>query len=126
IDFFDGINSGEFIKLKLNLYSRLGEVFLGIVDNKMIGAGGIYKVGSNTGCVWIILSKQANKHLKELIKIIKEKFEEMKFKYRHLEAFCVDNIKTTKFLEILGFKRKKEYPKYSNGRDFVLYNKELV
>jgi hypothetical protein len=111
---YDGIEKeilGSQIKDMLEFYNRMGSVFMGIVDCKVIGVGGIYPLWGQTGSAFLMLNKKCKEHKKEVFKILLEKMNELIKFYdiKTLTVDCANDILEAKTLiSHLGFVKTQE------------------
>ena len=111
------LTKGYDIKNLAKLYARLGDAFMGFIDNKLVGIGGIYPIVPGMGQAWLFLNKlpdhiaYAFVSIKEYLKLIAKKNN-----YKKVQIYCVKgNPKITNLAEHLGFKKVTELSLYEIG-----------
>lgn len=82
-------------------------VLVGFFDKPVV-MGGIWEIGgknSKIACVWLLSTKDVNKHKISLLKEISEEVRKAEEKYSVLFNFIYEkNYKAKKWLKLLGFK----------------------
>uniref|UniRef100_A0A6M3K8Z4 N-acetyltransferase domain-containing protein n=1 Tax=viral metagenome TaxID=1070528 RepID=A0A6M3K8Z4_9ZZZZ len=92
-------------------YSNLGGVYIGLVDERVIGLGGIFKLWQGIGGCFLFLNKEAQGYKKSVFKAIKEYLADLIEKYdiKILSAECMDGINEAEnLIKHLGFTKERE------------------
>ena len=112
---YDGVESeisGKDIKDIVEYYSELGHSFIGYVDGKIIGVGGVFPLWKKWGSCWMFLNKEAKNHKIQVFRCIIEKMKELVKAY-NIEILTVecleDSFEAGNLLNHLGFKKDKEF-----------------
>lgn len=111
---YDGIEtelSGENIIEIASFYSKLGKGFIGFVDGRIIGIGGVYPLYDNWGSAWLFLNKEAKSQPVGIFKTILERMTELINEYgiKVLSVQCLDeSMEANRLLSHLGFVKDKE------------------
>jgi len=111
------LTQGYDIKEVAKMYNILGPSFMGFINGKLMGMGGIYKVFEGIGQAWLFLNKLEShtkdsfKGIKEyMAKIIKEK------DYKKVQIYCMkDNFKINNLAQHLGFHKITDLSLYELG-----------
>ena len=104
------ITGGQIIPM-VEFYNRLGECCVGLVDDKVIGIGGIYKLWENSGGCFLFLNREAQNHKKDIFKVLVQHMNTLlkKYEIKTLIVECLDDsLEANRLLAHLGFKRQKE------------------
>ena len=111
---YDGVEagmSGQDIKDIAEYYSTLGLTFIGHIDGKIIGVGGVYPLWGRWGSCWLFLNKEAKNHKVSVFKCIIKKMNEL-IKAYNIEILTVqcldDSMEAHRLLNHLGFIKSKE------------------
>lgn len=107
-----GINIKEVIKT----YAEIGDAFIGIADNKIIGIGGIYKLWGDVGQAWLFLNQEARAYKKSTMKALKEYTQALILKnyYKQVQILCLeDSFEATNLAEHLGFKKRELWRRFT-------------
>lgn len=92
-------------------YASLGTAFVGLIDDRVIGLGGVYPLWKNWGAAWLFLNKEASNHTICIFKCIVNRMDELIKKYdiSILSVQCMDNsIEANRLLSHLGFFKDNE------------------
>lgn len=95
----------------IEYYASIGKVYVGIIDNKVIGFGGIYPLWERTGGCFLSLNKEAKDNKREvycaILDYMKVLFEY--YKFDNLIVECLnENPEAIRLIEHLGFKKDKD------------------
>lgn len=110
---YDGIESkvlGSQIIPMMEFYAKLGPVFVGLTDDKVIGIGGLYSLWNNAASCFLFLNKEVEQYKKSVFKILLEFMAGLikKYNIKSLIVECVDdNVKAHSLIGHLGFKKDK-------------------
>ena len=119
---YDGIEAelaeGVNIIAVIKEYAKVGSCYIGIENLHMVGAGGIAPVWDGVGFAWLFMNKNAD--IKHTLKICKKVLAESK--YRRIHTHCLDNPKTARFLEHLGFEYEGRMKKFYKTSDALMYS----
>ncbi len=101
------------IKEVIKNYAQLGECFMIIENEKMIGVGGIFSLWNGLGQAWVFLNKEIIHHKKFVFKEIKDCIDAGKKDYAQIQVLCAENsFEATNLIEHLGFEKKELYQRY--------------
>ena len=103
--------SGTEIIPILEFYSKMGASFMGLIDEKIIGIGGVYKLWENAGGCFLFLNKEAQNYKKSVFKILLKYMNALikQYQIKTLIAECQDNnLEAQRLIEHLGFKKNRE------------------
>ena len=94
---YDGVDvkvSGTYVNKIIEYYASLGDAYIGIVDNKIIGVGGIYPLWEDFGGAWLFLNKEAVRYKVSVFKSIFENINNLikKYQIKTLIVNCADDI----------------------------------
>jgi len=110
---------GEDIKEIAGYYSTLGYSFIGYIDDKVIGVGGVYPLWGQWGSCWLFLNKEARDHKVSVFKTIVEKMNELikAYNIEILTVQCIDeSMEAHRLLGHLGFIKSREVRMALYGR----------
>ena len=51
----------------LDYYNKLGDVYVGIIDGKVVGVGGVYPLWNNNGGCFLFINKNSHKYKLSII-----------------------------------------------------------
>ena len=110
---YDGIESetsGKNITAIVDYLARQGKAYVGMIDDKVIGIGGVYPLWEGSGSCYLFLNKEAKNHkvriFKILIKYIKELVDYYSIKTMMVE--CQNYLpEAHNLLKHLGFNKGK-------------------
>lgn len=111
---YDGIESnltGKDIGEMVEFYAELGKCFMGIVDNKVIGIGGIYPLWHGAGSVFLFMNKEAEKYKVSIFKALLSHIPILvkEYEIKTLIVNCLsDSLKANNLITHLGFIKNKE------------------
>lgn len=112
---YDGIEkslSGEEILPIVKFYNKMGDSFIGIIDNEVIGIGGLYPLWPSAGSCYLFLNRSAYLHKIIIFKAILKYMNILIHKY-NIDTLTVDclseEIKASNLIEHLGFTKTKEF-----------------
>lgn len=111
--------SGQDIKSIASYYSTLGMAFIGYIDEKIIGVGGVFPLWDKWGSCWLFLNKEAKDYKTSVFKTIIEKLNELVKAYNieYLTVQCLDeSLEAHRLLNHLGFVKSKEFKMALYGR----------
>lgn len=108
---YDGVEvelTSNYIIPFLDFYNKMGDVYVGMVDGKVLGVGGIYPLWQNSGGCFLFVNKGAKKYKIALFKILL-RFMDMLIKKHHIRTLMVECIGETlgahNLIKHLGFKQ---------------------
>lgn len=119
---YDGVEkdvSGQDIKDIAEYYSTLGYSFIGHVDGKVIGVGGVFPLWKSWGSAWLFLNKEAKEYKVSIFKSIVVKMNELVKAYNIeiLTIQCLDeSMEAHRLLNHLGFTKSREIKMALYGR----------
>jgi len=119
---YDGVESdisGHDIKDIAEYYSTLGLSFIGHIDGKVIGVGGVFPLWKSWGSCWLFVNKEAKNHKVCVFRSILTKMRELVRAYNIeiLTVQCVDDsLEAHRLLDHLGFTKSKEFKMALYGR----------
>jgi len=102
--------SGEDIIPIIDFYSGLGSIYMGLIDGKVIGLGGVYPLWENSGGCFLFLNEEARNYKKSVFKTLREYMAMLikKYQIKNLVIECVDGKEEAhRLIEHLGFKKDK-------------------
>lgn len=111
---YDGVEhkiSGPAFGSMAEYYNKLGHSFIGLIEDKAIGVGGIYPLWNGAGGAWLFLNKEARDYKKSVFKILLEYIDMLikKYEIKTLIVECIDNsIEAHRLIQHLGFTKNKE------------------
>jgi len=112
---YDGVELKLFIKDQivpmLEFYNKLGKSYIGLIDNRVIGIGGIYPLWENFGSAWLFLNKEAGRYKKSVFKILIKYMNSLVREYnlKTLILECInDSPKAHRLIQHLGFIKNRE------------------
>ena len=108
--------NGHNIKDIAVAYSKLGDAYMCLIDDKLVAMGGIYPVWLDPGQAWLFLNRQARCYLKPVWVAIKNHFEAISRRkaYKHITIVCLKDSREARCLvEHLNFNVKAEMLLYS-------------
>ncbi len=98
-------HGGEILPI-VEFYTGLGECYVGLVDGKVIGLGGVYPLWENAGSAFLFLNKEAHSHKKSVFKAVL-KYMDMLIKKYEIKTFFVeckaDSLQANSLITHLGF-----------------------
>ncbi len=97
-------------------YSLTGDAFMGLIDDKLMGMGGIYPVFGGIGQAWIFLNQITQEHKKTVFKEIIRYMEHIisKSRFKEIQISCIKNSEeANRLAEHLGFVKKTELIMYT-------------
>ena len=102
--------SGSQINAIVEFYATLGRVFVGLVDGKVIGVGGVYPLWKNAGSVFLFLNREASKYKVSIFKSLLDYIPMLIKEYdiKTLMVNCIDDIQAKTLITHLGFRKSKE------------------
>jgi len=103
--------SGIQICSMAEFYNRLGESYIGIIDEKVLGVGGIYPLWEGAGSVWLFLNQEARDYKKSVFKALLEYMNMLikKYEIKTLIVECIDDaLEAHRLVQHLGFIKNKE------------------
>lgn len=126
---YDGVeiilgNNGM-LKNSILEYAKLGDCFIGLKDDEMLGCGGIVEFYPKYGYLWLLMNKSAQFYLKSIISFMKSFFDDLLINrnFIRLQCFCfVDIPQAQKFLEYLKFKQEGKLRKFLQEKDCFIYS----
>lgn len=111
---YDGVEkeiSGEQIMPIAEYYAQNGSVYVGLIEEKIIGIGGVYPLWKNTGGCFLFLNKEARKYKKSVFKILLE-YMNMLIKQYQIKTLIVecldDSLEAHRLIRHLGFLKSRE------------------
>ena len=118
---YDGIESDYFAGLDIKdiarQYAKMGDAFMGLADDEVIGLGGIYPVTQEIAQAWLFLNQSARQYKGAIFREIKSHLDKIiAFKgYKKVQILCLQNsFEAINLSEHLGFHKLA---------DMVLYTK---
>jgi len=102
---------GSYIIPVVEFYAKLGECYVGVVDNRVLMVGGVYPLWKDWGGCFLFLNKEGFQYKLSVFKIIKSYIEILVKKYgiKTLTVECIDGVmKAHRLIEHLGFQKNKE------------------
>jgi len=122
---FDGIErcimTNEEAKQNISHFARIGSIFTGEQNGKVVGFGGLYPVSDDGVAVaWSLINKEAYNHIKYVIKRMRALIKSEN--YRRTQAMCIDHPKAKRFLECIGFTREGKLRQMLPNRDMIIYS----
>lgn len=110
---YDGIEkelSGTQINDIVEFYSKLGDCFIAMDGEKIIGVGGIYPLWKGAGSTFLFLNKEAVKYKLSLFKIMTAYIPILIKQYdiKTLMVNCIDNIQAKNLITHLKFVKSKD------------------
>jgi hypothetical protein len=110
---YDGIEitlSGEIIIDMVDFYSKLGSSFVGIIDGKVLGVGGLYPLWKQSGSCYLFLNKEAAQYKKSVFKVLQGYMTDLIKQYdiKILIVECIENVSARTLINHLGFKKAKD------------------
>ena len=102
--------TGEQILPIIEFYANLGTVYIGVIDGKVLGVGGVYPLWKNAGSAFLFLNKEAINYKKSIFKVLVQYTNELikKYEIKTLMVECIDNIQARTLITHLGFIKNKE------------------
>ena len=82
-----------------------------LVNDKVLGVGGVFPVWRGAGGCFLFLNKEARKYKKSVFKALLENMNELvrKYEIKNLTVECIDGVfEAHRLIEHLGFKKIKE------------------
>jgi hypothetical protein len=111
---YDGIEqklSGIQIFPMVEFYNKLGDCYIGSIDNEVIGVGGIYPLWNNAGSAWLFLNQKARNYKFSIFKSLLEYTNMLikKYEINTLIVECInDSLEAHNLIRHLGFVKNKE------------------
>lgn len=121
---YDGVEqklSGSQISPMVEFYSKMGESFVGLIDGRVIGVGGVYSLWEGAGSAWLFLNKEAREHKASVFKAILEIMNDLIYRYKinTLIVNCLDqSMESHRLISHLGFVKNRE-------ERMALYSKKI-
>jgi len=120
--------SGEDIKEIAAYYSTLGYSFIGYINEKAVGVGGVFPLWKRWGSCWLFLNKEARNYKISIFKCIVEKLHELVKAYsiEILTVQCLDeSMEAHRLLNHLGFIKSKEFRMTLYGKKITPNGKKI-
>lgn len=111
---YEGIEkeyTGPDVRAMVDYYSTFGDCWMGMIDGKIVGAGGVYPLWDGAGSAWLFINPSAAIHKVSLFKGMLEKLNEgiKKYGIRLMFVNCVDNLlQANTLITHLGFTKSHE------------------
>jgi len=103
--------SGVEIAPIVEYYAKLGTCYIGRVDGKILGVGGMYPLWKDTGGCFLFLNKEAVNYKVAVFKVLL-KYINMLIKKYNLKTLIVEclyeSMEANRLISHLGFKKIKE------------------
>ena len=116
---YDGVESHlrsqEAIRELIKFHALCGDIYMAVVDGKMIACAGIIPMPNLEGQGVFFLNQEAKTHIKTILKEIKEKMEAIQYirGYQNITTFCLeDSDKANNLLKHLGFTAQETWVRY--------------
>lgn len=98
--------TGEEILPVVEFYDKLGTVYMGLADDKVIGVGGMFPLWSNSGGCFLFLNKEAQRYKKSVFKCLLEYMRMLikEYNIKTLSVECMDGVLSAhRLITHLGF-----------------------
>ena len=126
---YEGVEKRIALWLDLKAYAarqaRLGVAYMGFIDGKLAGFGGIYPLWYGVGQAWFVTNPEAKPYIRQIITYTKRIISAtmVAYNFHRVQAYAlIDEPKATKMLELLGFIREGTLKMFSpNKEDMVMY-----
>lgn len=112
---YDGIESqittSQIVSM-VEFYAKLGKVYVGFVENKVIGVGGVYPLWEKSGGCFLFLNHIAKDYKLSVFKTLLKYMNILikKFGIKTLIVECMDNsLKANNLINHLGFQKNREF-----------------
>lgn len=111
---YDGVEkefSGTQILPMVEFYSKLGDIFVGKIENKILGVGGLYPLWEKSGGCFLFLNKEAQNYKVSVFKVLLKYMNMLikKYQIKILTVECIDgNLQAKNLITHLGFIKSKE------------------
>jgi hypothetical protein len=111
---YDGIEkefAGEHILPIVEFYAKMGNCYIGMVGDKVLGVAGMYPLWENAGSCFLLINKEASHYKKSIFKYLldytKRLIEQYKIKNLILECQS-ESFEATNLIVHLGFRKVTE------------------
>jgi hypothetical protein len=110
---YDGIektlltNCKQSIKEEIKKSASLGEAWMGLVNDRVIGLGGFIQLWEGVAHCWLYLNREIVNYKRDLVLILKELIKQAMEKYHRIQAMCLANsFEANNLIKFLGFKEE--------------------
>lgn len=106
------------VKSLATSYAKMGISFMGIVDDRLIGMGGVYQVLPGIGQAWLFVNREVQKYRGAFFREVKAHLDKIiaKMEYKQVNMMCVkDSFEANNLAEHLDFKKKMDFTLYTKS-----------